>query len=122
MNVPSYYITAATVVDHGVLRVVFADRLSSEVEIISRMRGPVFERARTAEGFSEAFVDAESAPSLGREVPTSRRTRCTSASAQALGQSMSWQPELAMRLTNSGPSPQTAREALARRGGASGAA
>jgi hypothetical protein len=27
MNVPSYYITDATVVDHGVLRLVFADGL-----------------------------------------------------------------------------------------------
>ena len=30
-----------------------------QVEIASRMRGPVFERARTAEGFAEVFVDAE---------------------------------------------------------------
>lgn len=59
MNVPSYYITDATVVDHGVLRLVFADGLRGEVEIIDRMRGPVFEHARTAEGFSEVFVDAE---------------------------------------------------------------
>lgn len=59
MNVPSYYITEATVIDHGVLRLVFADGLAGEVDILDRMRGPVFERARTAEGFSEVSVDAE---------------------------------------------------------------
>jgi len=36
-----------------------ADGLSGEVEIISRMRGPAFECARSAEGFAEVFVDAE---------------------------------------------------------------
>jgi Protein of unknown function (DUF2442) len=59
MNVPSYYITEATVIDHGVLRLVFADGLAGEVDILDRMRGPVFEHARTAEGFSEVLVDAE---------------------------------------------------------------
>jgi Protein of unknown function (DUF2442) len=59
MNVPSYYITDATVVDHGVLRLVFADGLSGEVDVLDRMRGPIFERARTPEGFSEVVVDGE---------------------------------------------------------------
>jgi hypothetical protein len=59
MNVPCYYITKATVVSHGVLRLVFADGLSGEVDVLDRMRGPIFERARTLDGFSEVFVDAE---------------------------------------------------------------
>jgi hypothetical protein len=32
---------------------------TGEVDILDRMRGPVFERARTPDGFSEVFVDAE---------------------------------------------------------------
>jgi len=56
MNVPSYYITHAAVVDHGVLRLVFTDGLSGEVDVLDRMRGPVFERARTPEGFREVHV------------------------------------------------------------------
>jgi hypothetical protein len=56
MNVPSYYITEATVVSHGVLRLAFADGTSGEVAVLDRMRGPVFERARTPEGFREAHV------------------------------------------------------------------
>lgn len=59
MNVPSYYITEAAVVDHGLLRLTFADGLSGEVAVLDRMRGPVFERARTREGFRQVSVDAE---------------------------------------------------------------
>jgi hypothetical protein len=44
-------ITEATVIRHGVLRLRFADGLSGEVEILDRMRGPVFDRARTPAGF-----------------------------------------------------------------------
>lgn len=53
-------ITEVTVVNYGVLRLVFADGLAGEVDILERMRGPVFERARTHEGFSEAHVDGDS--------------------------------------------------------------
>ena len=35
-------ITAVAVVRHGVLRLAFADGLSGEVEVLERMRGPVF--------------------------------------------------------------------------------
>ena len=49
-----------TVVDHGVLRLTFADGLAGELDVLDRMRGPVFERARTPEGFSEAALDHES--------------------------------------------------------------
>lgn len=44
---------------HGTLRITFADGLEGEVEVLSRMRGPVFERARTSAGFLEVRVDVE---------------------------------------------------------------
>ena len=52
-------ITAAEVVCHGILRLTFADGLSGEVDVLDRIWGPVFERARTPEGFAEAYVDRE---------------------------------------------------------------
>jgi uncharacterized protein DUF2442 len=59
MNVPSYYITDAEVIRHGVLRLAFADGLTGDVDVLDRMWGPVFERARTPDGFAEAYVDPE---------------------------------------------------------------
>ncbi|MEK6272930.1 MAG: DUF2442 domain-containing protein [Actinomycetota bacterium] len=52
-------ITAAVVVRHGVLELTFADGLSGEVDVIDRMHGPVFEAARTPEGFAKVTVDPE---------------------------------------------------------------
>jgi Protein of unknown function (DUF2442) len=52
-------ITAADVVRHGVLRLTFADGLRGEVDVLQRMRGPVFDEARTPAGFAQATVDAE---------------------------------------------------------------
>jgi hypothetical protein len=52
-------ITAVSVVRHGVLRLTFADGLMGEVDVLGRMRGPVFEQARTPEGFAAVQVDAE---------------------------------------------------------------
>jgi hypothetical protein len=52
-------ITTATVPRHGRLRLTFADGLSGEVDVLDRMHGPVFERARTPEGFREIRVDPE---------------------------------------------------------------
>lgn len=52
-------ITEVAVVRHGVLRLTFADSLSGEVDVLDRMRGPVFDNARTPEGFSKAKADAE---------------------------------------------------------------
>jgi hypothetical protein len=52
-------INAAAVVRHGVLRLTFADGLSGEVDVLQRMRGPVFENARTQEGFVQVDVDSE---------------------------------------------------------------
>jgi hypothetical protein len=59
MNGPSYRIAAASVPRHGVLSLTFADGTAGEVEVIQRMRGPVFARARTPEGFVEVRVDPE---------------------------------------------------------------
>jgi hypothetical protein len=50
-------ITAAEVVRHGVLRLTFADGLSGEVDVLDRMPGPMFEDARTPEGFAKVAVD-----------------------------------------------------------------
>ena len=52
-------ITEAAVVRHGVLRLEFADGLTGEVAVLDRMRGPVFEHARTPEGFAKVTVDEE---------------------------------------------------------------
>lgn len=59
MSLPSYYITEITVVEYGILRIVFVDGLSGEVDVLDRLWGPVFERARTETGFSEAYLDRE---------------------------------------------------------------
>jgi hypothetical protein len=53
--------TDVVVVRHGVLRLTFADGLAGDVEVLDRMRGPIFERARTTEGFAEAYLDEETA-------------------------------------------------------------
>lgn len=53
-------ITDVSVVRHGVLDLTFADGLRGEVEVLDRMRGPVFNEARTPAGFEAVEVDAES--------------------------------------------------------------
>jgi hypothetical protein len=52
-------ITAVTVVEHGILRLTFADGLSAQLNVLDRMQGPVFAQARTLEGFANVTVDAE---------------------------------------------------------------
>lgn len=52
-------ITAVEVVRHGVLRLTFADGVDGEVDVLGRMKGPVFEDARTPEGFARATTDDE---------------------------------------------------------------
>ena len=52
-------IVSVDVVRHGVLRITFADGLSGEVEVLRRMRGPVFDRARTQAGFQAVLLDPE---------------------------------------------------------------
>ena len=53
-------ITDVAVVRHGVLRITFGDGVKGEVEVLDRMWGPVFEEARTPEGFEKVAVDPES--------------------------------------------------------------
>lgn len=53
-------ITAVAVRRYGVLRLTFADGLVGEVDVLARMKGPVFETARTRDGFAEASLDEES--------------------------------------------------------------
>jgi Protein of unknown function (DUF2442) len=52
-------ITEARVVRHGVLALTFADGLQGEVDVLDRMRGPVFDEARTPAGFAKVEVDGE---------------------------------------------------------------
>jgi hypothetical protein len=52
-------ITEARVVRHGVLALTFADGLCGEVDVLARMRGPVFEHARTPAGFANIELDGE---------------------------------------------------------------
>jgi hypothetical protein len=52
-------ITRVTVPKHGVLHLTFADGTTGEVNVLDRMRGPVFEHAITPEGFAKAYADAE---------------------------------------------------------------
>jgi hypothetical protein len=59
MRVHSEDITAVSVPRHGVLELTFGDGTHGEVEVIERMRGPVFAEARTPEGFAKVSVDAE---------------------------------------------------------------
>ena len=52
-------ITGVTVVRHGVLRLAFADGLVGDVDVLDRMRGPLFSMARTPDGFAQVSVDPE---------------------------------------------------------------
>jgi len=52
-------ITEVAVLRHGVLRLTFADGLTGDVDVLDRMRGPVFDNARTPEGFAKVAVDPE---------------------------------------------------------------
>ena len=53
-------IAAVSVVRHCVLRLTFIDGTTGEVEVLDRMRGPIFERALTPAGFAAVAVDSES--------------------------------------------------------------
>jgi Protein of unknown function (DUF2442) len=59
MNALTPDITAVSVVNHGTLELTFADGLSGEVDVLDRMHGPVFDGARTPEGFGKVAVDPE---------------------------------------------------------------
>ena len=60
MTDPTPDITAVAVLRHGVLRLGFADGISGEVDVLDRMRGPVFADALTPSGFADVSVHAES--------------------------------------------------------------
>jgi hypothetical protein len=52
-------ITHVVVPRYGTLRLTFADGLVGDVDVLDRMRGPVFDRVKTPEGFAEIRVDPE---------------------------------------------------------------
>jgi Protein of unknown function (DUF2442) len=52
-------ITAVAVERHGVLSLTLADGVTGEVAVLERMRGPVFDEARTMEGFVRVELDTE---------------------------------------------------------------
>lgn len=60
MNSLTPDVTGVTVVSHGLLRLTFADGREGEVFVLDRMRGPVFEEARSVDGFAHVAVDPES--------------------------------------------------------------
>lgn len=59
MTGPTPDIIAVSVVRHGVLRLTFADGLTGQVDVLDRMRGPVFQQALTPVGFAAVAVDSE---------------------------------------------------------------
>jgi len=61
-------ITSVTVVRHGVLRLTFTDGLTGELDVLDRMRGPVFAQARTPDGFARVTVDDETGTIVWRGV------------------------------------------------------
>lgn len=78
-------ITAAEAVRHGVLRLTFADGLNGEVDVLDRMRGPVFEDARTQRASPKSKPTKRPEPSSGLAARISPPTRSTSASSRAPG-------------------------------------
>jgi hypothetical protein len=57
-------IATVAVVRHGVLRLTFTDGLIGEVDVLDRMRGPVFEQALTTDGFAQSHK-----PGTGSHIP-----------------------------------------------------
>ena len=60
-------ITEVAVPRHGVLRLTFADGATGEVAVLERMRGSVFDEARTLEGFASVAVDDETGTVVWRD-------------------------------------------------------
>jgi hypothetical protein len=52
-------ITSVAIVRHGVLRLTFSDGVTGELDLLDRMRGPLFAQARTPDGFAQVTVDPE---------------------------------------------------------------
>ena len=86
-------ISEARAVSHGVLAVTFADGLQGEVEVLERMRGPVFETARTSEASRESRSTAKLGRSPGPAERTSRPTPSTNAYAPGPGPTRTWPPD-----------------------------
>lgn len=57
-------ITAVVVIDHGVLRLTFADGVSGEVAVLERMRGPVSTSGLTSAGLRLASAKGSARASL----------------------------------------------------------
>jgi hypothetical protein len=79
-------ITEAAVVRHRVLRLTFAGGLSGDVDVVDRMHGPVFEDARTLDGFARVTVDPDTGTVVWPGGADLAPTRSTSASGPAFGQ------------------------------------
>lgn len=58
MSAP-FDITDVKVVEHGRLWLRFADGAAGELDVSKSLRGPVFEFARTLDGFRQVSVDPE---------------------------------------------------------------
>lgn len=57
MTAGLFHISEFTIVDYGIVQLTFEDGLEGEVDLRGQLWGPVFERARTPEGFREAYLD-----------------------------------------------------------------
>lgn len=58
MSAP-YHVTAVKVVTHGRLWLRFADGADGELDVTESLHGPIFEIARTTEGFEQVSIDPE---------------------------------------------------------------
>ena len=58
MSAP-YHVTDVSIVSHGTLWLQFADGVAGEIDVSGSLRGPVFEIARSKDGFAEASIDPE---------------------------------------------------------------
>lgn len=58
MSAP-YHVIEAKLAGHGRLWLRFADGAAGELDVIDRLRGPVFEIARTEAGFAQVSIDPE---------------------------------------------------------------
>src|SRR5215207_7164394 len=94
MSAP-YHVIEAKVVVHGRLWLRFADGTAGELDVIDRLRGPVFEIARTGAGFAQVSIDPEG------------HTVCWPGGADLA-------PDVLHRAVSDGTDVATARDALTR--------
>lgn len=55
----AYHVIEVRVVSHGRLWLRFADGATGELDVSGSLRGPVFETARTTDGFTQVSIDPE---------------------------------------------------------------